>query len=183
MYHFISFMPLYFFHAILCPENTIPPKTISIGDFAIVDKGGLFWLSIVICDITRTWHTAIVTSYSLIVLERINCRKGDHHKWITTVNINFSATGIHGLACKEVSSYIAPLMCDLAAYHYKWLSRIRVPIINLSTTWSNDDLSYIGPIENVGCKMWAILLYFPIQKTCYSLHKKNQLRLCQVSMS
>ena len=43
-------------------------KTLSNADFAIVAKNGLFWLSIVtspqlICDVTRTWDTGIVTSY------------------------------------------------------------------------------------------------------------------------
>ena len=73
----------YFLHAILCPENTVPLK-ISIADFAIVTKDGLFWLRFVtslqlLFDVTQTWGTAIVTSYSSIVLARANRRKGDLH--------------------------------------------------------------------------------------------------------
>ena len=97
----ILFLTRYFIY-------TIPLKTLPIADFAIVAKDGLFWLSIVtspqlICDVTRTWSTVIVTSYSSIVLARENCRKGDLHWWITTVNIDFSQPGIHGLACKKWS--------------------------------------------------------------------------------
>ena len=48
----------YFLHAVLCPEHTIPLKTIIDRRFRIVAKDGLFWLSIVtspqlICDVTR----------------------------------------------------------------------------------------------------------------------------------
>ena len=71
-----------FLHAILCPEHTIPLKQLSITDFAIVAKDGLFWLSIVtspqlICDVMRAWGTGIVTSFSSIVLARVIWRKGD----------------------------------------------------------------------------------------------------------
>ena len=91
----------YFLHAILCPEHTIPQKTISIAHFAIVARDDLFWLSIVtspglICGVTRPRGTGTVASYSSIVLARANWRKG-----ITTVNIDFSPPGIHGLACKK----------------------------------------------------------------------------------
>ena len=56
----------------------------SIAHFAIVAKDGIFWLSNVtspqlICDVTRTWGTGIVTSYSSIVFARENWRKGDIH--------------------------------------------------------------------------------------------------------
>ena len=54
----------------------------------------------------RTRDTSIVTSYLSIVLARANWRKGDLHKWITTVNIDFSSPGIHGLACKKWSSFM-----------------------------------------------------------------------------
>ena len=37
----------YFLHIISCSEQTIPLKTLSVAHFAIVAKGGLFWLSIV----------------------------------------------------------------------------------------------------------------------------------------
>ena len=84
-------------------------KQFSIPDFPIVAKDGLFWLSIVtspelICDITRMWGTGIVTSYSSIVLARANWCKCDLYQWITTVNINFSPPGIHGLTCKKKKS-------------------------------------------------------------------------------
>ena len=52
-------------------------KQLSIADFVIVTKDGPFWLSIVkspqlICDITQMLETAIVTSYSSIVIARAN---------------------------------------------------------------------------------------------------------------
>ena len=59
----------YFLHAILCLEHTISLQT----------------------------NIYIVTSYSLIFLARANWRKGDLHQWITTVNIDFSSPGIHGV--------------------------------------------------------------------------------------
>ena len=75
---------LYFLHAISGPEHTIALKQFSIADLAIVAKDGLFWLSIVtspqlICDVTRTWGTDIVTSYSSIVLARVNWNKSYLH--------------------------------------------------------------------------------------------------------
>ena len=96
----------YFLHAILCPWTHNSFKKISIADLAIVAKDDLFWFSIVtslqlICDVTRMRAAGIVTSYLSIVLARANMRKGDLHKWITTVNIDFSPPGIHGLACKK----------------------------------------------------------------------------------
>ena len=99
----------YFLHAILYLEHTVPLQTIIDRSFAIVARDGLFWLDIVmssqlICDVTRTLGTDIVTSYLSIVLARANWRKGDLHKWITTVNIDFSPPGIHGLACKNMGS-------------------------------------------------------------------------------
>ena len=52
-------------------------KQLSITDFDVVAKDGLFWLSIVtspqlICDVTQTCDTDIVTSYLSIVLARAN---------------------------------------------------------------------------------------------------------------
>ena len=75
--------------------------------FAIVVKDGPFWLSIVtspqlISYVTQTWGTGIVTSYLLIVLARADWRKGDLQLCITAKNIDFSAPGIHGLACKNI---------------------------------------------------------------------------------
>ena len=48
----------HFLHAIWCPEHSIPPKQLSIADFAVVAKDSLFWLNIVaspqlISDVTR----------------------------------------------------------------------------------------------------------------------------------
>ena len=37
----------YFLHAIRCLEHSIPPKQLSIADFAVVAKDSLFWFSIV----------------------------------------------------------------------------------------------------------------------------------------
>ena len=96
----------YFLLAIIYPEHTIPLKTIIDRWFAIVAKDGLFRLSIVtspqwICDVMRMWRSGIVTSYWSIVPARANWRKVDLHKWITTVNIDFSLPGIHNLACKK----------------------------------------------------------------------------------
>ena len=59
-------------------------KQPSIDDFAIVAKDGIFWINIVtslqlICDVTRTRVTGIVTSLSSIVLSRANWRKSDLH--------------------------------------------------------------------------------------------------------
>ena len=53
------------------------------------------------CDVTRTWGTGIVTSYSSIFLACANWRKSDFHWWIRAVNINFSPPDIHSLACKK----------------------------------------------------------------------------------
>ena len=90
----------------LCSEHIIPLKQLSIADFANVDQDGLFRLSIVtspllICDVTQTWCTGIVTSYSSIVLARANWCKADLNWWITIFNIEFSLPSIHGLACKK----------------------------------------------------------------------------------
>ena len=78
MYHFISYMPFYVL------EHTILLKQSSIAHLATVAKDGLFWLTIVtspqlICDVTRTRDTSIVTSYSSIVLARANWHKGGLH--------------------------------------------------------------------------------------------------------
>ena len=62
----------------------IRSKLSSSAHFAIIAKGGLFRLSIVtspqlICDVTRTRDTGIVTSYLSIAIARANWRKGDLH--------------------------------------------------------------------------------------------------------
>ena len=82
-------------------------KLSSSAHFAIVAKGCLFWLNIVtstqlICDVTRTRDTGIVTSYSSIVIVRANWRKGDLHWSITTAYIDTPPPDIHGLACKKI---------------------------------------------------------------------------------
>ena len=63
----------------------------------------------------------IVTSYSSIFLARANSCKGGLHQWITTVKIDFSPPGIHGLACKKLFF----LMTDdsetvTASYEARW---------------------------------------------------------------
>ena len=98
----VTNVSFYLLHAIWCHEHTISLKQLSVADFAIVAKAGVFfWLSIVtspqmICDVTRIWDTGIVTSYSLIVLARANWRKGD-----SSHECRYLTTGIHGLACKK----------------------------------------------------------------------------------
>ena len=57
--------------------------------------------------------TGIVTSYLSIVLARADWRKCNLHQWITTVNIDFSPPGIHGLACKKIIPIIG---YDYTAY-------------------------------------------------------------------
>ena len=101
--------------------HTIPLKQWSIADFAIVAKGGLFWLCIVmlsqlICDAARTLSDVIVTSYTSIILARANWCKGDFHSWITAVNIDFSPPDIHGLACNKLYSYIYKYISSFLLY-------------------------------------------------------------------
>ena len=75
----------YFLHALLFPKHKNPLKTIiDRAHFAIVAKDVLFWLSIVTspqvtCEVTRRRGIGIVTSYSSIILARINWRKVDLH--------------------------------------------------------------------------------------------------------
>ena len=78
MYYFISYTLVYVMNTLF------RWKQLSIADFAIVAKDGLFWLGIVtspqlICDVTRTHGTGIVTSYSPIVVARANWHKSDRH--------------------------------------------------------------------------------------------------------
>ena len=78
MYYFISYTLFYVLN------TQFRWKQLPIADFAIVAKDGLFWLTIVtspllICDVTRTTDTGIVTSYSLIVMARANWHKDDLH--------------------------------------------------------------------------------------------------------
>ena len=74
----------YFLDAIYILNTSLRYKQSSIAHFAIVASDGLFLLNIVtssqlICDVTRTRCTGIVTSYSWIVLAPANWRKGDLH--------------------------------------------------------------------------------------------------------
>ena len=107
-------------------------KQLPIADFAIVAEDGLSWLSIVtspqlICDVPWMCVTGIVTSYSSFVLARANWRKGDLHQWLTTVNIDYSTPGIHGLAYKKL------LHTPSATYKRQWTgqSLVRVMVCRL----------------------------------------------------
>ena len=98
MYYLISYTLLHVLYA------QFHQKQLLITDFAIIAKGGLsspriVTSSLLICDVTRTWGTGIVTSYSSIACA--NWRRDDFHKLITTVNIDSSPHSIHGSACKK----------------------------------------------------------------------------------
>ena len=71
----------YFLHVILCPEYTIPLKTIIDHWFRHCRQGRSFLTYY--CDVTtvvtRTRDSSIVTSYSSIVLARVTWRKGYLH--------------------------------------------------------------------------------------------------------
>ena len=60
----ITSVLFYFLHAILCPEHTIPLKTITDRSFRnIVIKDGLFWLSIVMLPrliVTSSEHEVLI---------------------------------------------------------------------------------------------------------------------------
>ena len=112
----VTIVLFYFLHTISCPKHRILLKTSSIAHFAIVAKDDLFWLSIVmspqlLSDIMGTRFTSTVMSYSSIVLAK--WRKGYLHKWIATMNIDFSLPGIHCLACENRAS--------LLLYHFSTL--------------------------------------------------------------
>ena len=69
MYYFISYTIFYILNTPFRHNQS------SIANFAIVARDGLFRLNIVtapqlICDVTRTRCTGIVTSYSSIVFAR-----------------------------------------------------------------------------------------------------------------
>ena len=68
----------YFLHAILCPEQTALLETI-INPWLHNYNLALWHHHSLICDITRTWGTSIVMSYSSIVLARANWCKCDLH--------------------------------------------------------------------------------------------------------
>ena len=99
----------YFLHAILCHGHTIPLKQLSIADFPIVTKDGLFWLSIVmsphlICDVTKSWGTGIVMPYFrwLFLHAQIGAKAN------FTVKIYFSPSGFHSLVYKKISAFKLP---------------------------------------------------------------------------
>ena len=97
----ILFLTCYFM-----PLTHIFLKPIIDRSFHNCRQGRSFLLGIVpspqlICEVRRTQDTSIVMSYLLIFLAHTNWCKGDLHWWITTVNIDFSSPGIHGLECKE----------------------------------------------------------------------------------
>ena len=78
MYYLIAYTLSYILNPPLRYEQS------SIAHFAIVARDGVFWLNIVtssqlICDVTQTRGTGIVTSLPSIVLARANWRKGDLH--------------------------------------------------------------------------------------------------------
>ena len=76
--YFMSYTLLYVMNTQFCEKHS------HVTHFAIVAKDGRFWLGIMtspqlICDVTRTRDTSIVTLYLSIVLARANCHKGDLH--------------------------------------------------------------------------------------------------------
>ena len=92
----------YFLQAILCPEHTVPLKAIIDRSFRHCHRGRFFWLSIVsspqlICDVTLTRATGIVTSYSSIVLVHANCMvqkryslvNNNHEYWFLTTRYSW----------------------------------------------------------------------------------------------
>ena len=110
----------------------------SIVHFAIVTNDGVFWLSIVtspqlICDVTWTPGTSIVTSYSSIVLARADWRKRDLYWWITTVNINYSPLGIHALSCKKTGFIVIILrkLIMICSWNLQNVSFYKVLILRL----------------------------------------------------
>ena len=88
---------MYYIIYIYLPNTQCRRKQSSLADFAIVAKDGLFLFSIatlpqLICDVTQTWRTDIVTSYSSIC------------------GIDFSGPGINGLACVIFGAILSNLL-------------------------------------------------------------------------
>ena len=118
-----------------------------------------------------------MTSYSSIVLERADWRKGDLHKWITSVNIGFSAPGIHDLARKKhhvISSDMLSVSCDVSILIIEerlftgtgqsslWLQYLRAYHRGFAQGCSNsiaDVLELLQPCTKPLALSW-ILLYF-----------------------
>ena len=99
-----------------------------------------------ICDVARTWGTGTVTLYSSIILARANWRKGDLHKCITIVNIDFSPPVIYGLSCMKNMCITEPDLCagpssgtllttrfDISSFQFPWLSSL-IPFGDVMTS-------------------------------------------------
>ena len=100
-----------------------------------------------ICGVTWTWATGIVTSYSSIVLACANWRKGDISQWMRTMNIDFLPPCIHGLACKKCQIFAALLQGGLI---WKTLSIMD----NVSSVTSFSSLIYFEfPHGMLSCKL------------------------------
>ena len=69
-----------------------------------------------ICDVTRIRGTSIVTSCSLIVLAHANWRKSNLHKWITTVNIDFSPPSILNIQMGLFSIYALTMSSPMSKH-------------------------------------------------------------------
>ena len=115
----VTNMLFYFLHAISCTEHTFRYKQSSIAYFAIAAKDGLFWINIVtssqlICDVMRKWR-----HIRRLFLHAQNWRKDDLHKWITTVNIDFSRPSIHGLPCKKNNIWMCQECCHVYIHTQK----------------------------------------------------------------
>ena len=127
-----------FLHAISCPKYTIPKQS-SIVHYAIVAEDDLFWFNIVTSQRLNCDASGIAVSYSSIVLARAYWRKGDPHKSITTVSIDFSPPGIHGLAFKKVS-FISRMLLGRVLSSFKNLSKMGMDLseveINISKAGS-----------------------------------------------
>ena len=102
----VTNISFYFLHAIWYHEHKIPIKN---NNWSLNSPLSLrtVWISIVaspqmVCDVTQTWSTGIVTPYSSIILAGASLRKGGLHWWIT-MSIGFSSPGIHDLSCKKKS--------------------------------------------------------------------------------
>ena len=91
------------------------------------------WL---ICDVTRTRGISIVTSYSSIVFSRANWHKSVLHLWITTLNIDFSPPGIHGLACKNTLLHTTILSCVIDRPYQVYIVPLQPNAVACSSLWS-----------------------------------------------
>ena len=91
------------------------------------------------------WQIASrVTSYSSIVIARAHWRHCDLHLWITTMNIDFSPPGIHGLRCKNTGYLLFALV--VIALHLPIRFRIASLALNLYQ-WSDLDRNNVVKID------------------------------------